>query len=131
MWMENSLIIWLCILIYSYYRGHQRSKMLYNKWSRSMWDLLCTRNIDFLKIHVVSDALEVVIMFKGAEDSSIRNFVADINGVSNSFIFVKFNYASKQFDTTAHNLAKFSFDHNKSFDWASWLLSYLSCWLGS
>lgn len=79
----------------------------------------------------MSDALEVVIMFKGAEDSSIRNFVADIKGVSNSFIFVKFNYVSKQFDTTAHNLAKFSFDHNKSFDWASWLLSYLSCWLGS
>lgn len=56
-------------------------------------------------------------MINGTNDWSQGNYVEDIVGSSNSFCAIKLSYILKMFIRAAHRLAKFSFDHDLTFEW--------------
>lgn len=76
------------------------------------------RVFGFHKIHIVSDAQEVINTVNEAEDQTLRNFVEEIGEVCKSFVSISFSYVSRKFNGVTHSLAKFGFYQDDYFEWA-------------
>lgn len=85
------------------------------------------RNLEYYKIHLVSNAQEVVDVvdaINGAEDWALQNFVEDMHCrrfkilIFLFWVQFIFNYIIIRFNWAANCSAKFGFKQNGCFEWA-------------